>query len=194
MIEIGQSAAVLLASGFSSRFGQSNKLLAPLRGKPLVAHAAELVGSLPFRERVAVVAPRESSLRTLLAGYGFRTIENPEPGDGQESSLRLGLQRALLDGPTGIVVLLGDMPNLSSAHIEALAAAAGVATASVSIADGARMPPVLLPAAMARQVLAGTRPLRDSLGNATEVPASGWMLRDYDTAADFDGDRLEGGP
>ena len=50
-------AAVLLAAGTSSRFGEEDKLMATLRGKPMAAHVLETVASMAFAELVAVTRP-----------------------------------------------------------------------------------------------------------------------------------------
>ena len=46
-------AAVLLAAGTSSRFGEEDKLMTDLRGKPMAAHVLETVASMAFAELIA---------------------------------------------------------------------------------------------------------------------------------------------
>ena len=47
--------AILMASGFSRRFGDENKLLVPFRDKPLARHTLDLVLSVRVWERVFFV-------------------------------------------------------------------------------------------------------------------------------------------
>ena len=187
MIPIEDTVAVLLCAGLSRRFGEDNKLLAPLREKPLVAHAAGLAASLPYARRIAVVPAGDSALRALLVGQGFVLIENPRPEAGRESSLRLGIEEALREGVRGVAILLGDMPCLDAAHLNALADAADERTAAVSVASSVRSPPLVLPAETARRILADpATPAREALGDPAEVPAPPWMLADFDTRLDFE--------
>jgi molybdenum cofactor cytidylyltransferase len=186
MIRIERVTALLLASGLSRRFGTDNKLIEPLAGKPLVSHAAGLVRGLSLGGRFAVVPPRDRAFRALIEGFGFGIVVNPRPADGRESSLRLGLARALHDEPEAILVLLGDMPHVGTDHILALAAAADSGRAAVSSDGRHSMPPLIVPAAIARDALARPEePIRTALTDAVRVTAPAPMLRDYDLLADF---------
>jgi molybdenum cofactor cytidylyltransferase len=185
MLPLERTSVLLLASGLSTRFGAGDKLLAPLQGKPLVAHAANLAATLPFAARLAVVPEEDGPLARLLGG--FRLVRNPDPAAGRESSLRLGLRAALDEGPEAVLVLLADMPFVTAAHIERLHAEASEARAAISLRGPVRMPPVLIPTELAHKVLAQDRLLaREALGPAAEVVAPEASLRDFDTPADFE--------
>jgi molybdenum cofactor cytidylyltransferase len=187
VIPFEEIALLLLASGLSRRFGQGNKLLAPIGGKPLVAHAAALAGARPFRARLAVVAAGEAELARLLRGLGLDLVTNPDPAAGREQSLRLGLAAALEAKPAGILVLLGDMPHVGLAHLDALAKAADAGRGALSVGAGVRSPPLLVPGPLARAALArDDAPVRDSLANAVAVAVPEAMIRDYDVPEDFD--------
>jgi molybdenum cofactor cytidylyltransferase len=69
-------AAVLLAAGMSTRFGEEDKLMADLRGKPVAAHTLETIASMAFAELVAVVRPIEFApvLHRKLDRRGFDII------------------------------------------------------------------------------------------------------------------------
>lgn len=182
MIRIGETVAVLLCAGLSRRFGEGNKLLAELDGRPLVAHAAEVLAELPFLERIAVTG---DDVMTLP---GFRLVRNPEPERGQDRSVRIGLAAALEAKPRGVLICLGDMPFVTGAHLEALAAAATDERAAISSTGEWRSPPLLLPAGLAERVLAEPVASVRSLvgGVAIEVAAPATTLRDFDTPYDFD--------
>lgn len=187
MLPLDRTALLLLAAGLSTRFGEGDKLLAPLAGKPLVAHATALATALPSTTRLAVVADESGPLACLLAGEGFRLVRNPDPAAGRESSLRLGLAAALGENPVAILVLLGDMPFVTPDHIERLHAQADGGLAAISSNGRSRMPPVLIPATMARKALAQERlAVKEMLDPIAEVIDSEALLRDFDTQADFE--------
>jgi molybdenum cofactor cytidylyltransferase len=194
MIALRETVGLLLASGLSRRFGDGDKLLAEFREKPLCAHAAGLVASLPFKARMAVVPAGEGDLHQLLAGLGFELIRNPSPEQGRESSLRLGLAAALELDPSGIMIFLADMPHVEAGHVQALAAAADASRAAISSTGGWGLPPIVIPAGIAREALADSgSPIRTSLSDAVELVGSPAMLRDYDTAAELERDAVEVG-
>jgi CTP:molybdopterin cytidylyltransferase MocA len=86
----------------------------------------------------------------------------------------------------GVAVLLGDMPWLDARHLHALAEAADEARAAISTAGSFRSPPLVMPAALARRILAdASTPVRAILGEPAEVAASPAMLADLDTPLDF---------
>jgi molybdenum cofactor cytidylyltransferase len=86
-------AAILLASGFSRRFGNENKLLVPFRGKPLARHTLELVcGFNCFNEVIFVTA--DERVAALAAGLPVTHIHNAAPEKGRRESVRLGVQAA----------------------------------------------------------------------------------------------------
>lgn len=186
MIPLEQTVAVLLCAGLSRRYGPDNKLLASLHGKPLAMHAAELCVALPFAGRIAVVPPAQPRLHALLSDLGFSLVANPDPASGKDGSLRLGLAAALDRGPRGALVLLGDMPHVTAAHLRALSAVADAGIAAISAADAILSPPTLMPAETARRVIVhGDRPVRASLGSLIAVAAPKATLADYDCPEQF---------
>ena len=80
--------AVLMASGFSRRFGADNKLLQSVGGRPLALHTLELVCSLPFRVVHFVAA--DAKVMLLAEGLPVQIHHNEQPGRGQCESVRLG--------------------------------------------------------------------------------------------------------
>ncbi|MGV3695286.1 MAG: NTP transferase domain-containing protein, partial [Paracoccus marcusii] len=79
---------LLLAAGASRRFGPSDKLLAPVAGMPLVAHAAQAMRATPLDDRIAVIA--NPALAPLLDGFRIVLIAQGQQSD----SLRAGLSAA----------------------------------------------------------------------------------------------------
>lgn len=117
--------AVVLAAGAGSRFG-GDKLLARLRGSPLIAHVASTIGASiqggHLAGGVAVVPPQSTALIRALEAAGLMTIENPEAATGLASSLRIGLATlARVEPQAGsALVVLADQPLLSSSTIALL--------------------------------------------------------------------------
>lgn len=89
--------AVLMASGFSRRFGGEDKLLFPFRGKPLARHTLELVCGLgPVFRRILFVAAKEE-VKALAEGLPVKVIHNAAPEKGQRESVRLGVAASEAD-------------------------------------------------------------------------------------------------
>ena len=184
------AAAVILAAGESRRFG-AQKLLAPLAGRPLVQHVIDAANASPLAGFVLVVG---ADADAILAGVNVgraRVVRNPDYASGQASSLHTGLRA--LDEADAALVLLGDVPGVTTALLEALLEKQreSGAPAVVSRWGGRPMPPALLhrdlwPDALAlrgdvgmREVLAG----RDDVAEVEVTSALG-TLDDVDTPDD----------
>ena len=116
---------ILLAAGFSTRFG-TNKLLAPLPagaaegGTPVaVASARHLAEALP--ESTAVVRPRAQKVSQLLREAGCRTVIWRNAAQGMGTSLAAGVRAA--GEADGWVVALADMPFIRPETIRRIARA-----------------------------------------------------------------------
>ena len=136
-------AGVLLAAGTSSRFGETNKLLADLDGVPLVRYAGWTLARGAVDPLVAVVGADGERVAAALEGLGFAVVENRAYESGQATSVRAGV-RALEDA-RGAVFALGDMPFVDPGTVDALVAAhrAGLGTALAAACNGERGNPVL---------------------------------------------------
>ncbi|MDR2257728.1 MAG: nucleotidyltransferase family protein [Treponema sp.] len=87
----GGVCAILMASGFSKRFGDTNKLLASFRGKPLARHTLDLVCGLDCFSRI-IFAAAEDPVLALAGGLPVTAVRNEHPERGQRESIRLGLE------------------------------------------------------------------------------------------------------
>jgi molybdenum cofactor cytidylyltransferase len=182
-------AAIILAAGRSTRMG-SNKLLEELDGKALVRHVADAaLGSIA--RSVWVVSGHEGeSVRARLDGLGIRFVHNPDFALGLSTSLKAGVM-ALPAEAKGVVVLLGDMPRVTSEVINFVIQAFEAqpqAIAAVPVYQGEWGNPVLLSrslfgAVAALQGDAGARKLLNGrAGEVLEVPVSNdAVLIDLDT-------------
>lgn len=134
-------AGVLLAAGASRRFGADNKLLSDLHGRPLLCHAAQALRD--SRAEVLIAVTRAPEIGALLAAFDVVTPDIPDPK--QSDSLRAGVERAKALGASSLVVVLGDMPFVTSELINDVIAACTDASPSAAT-DGTRpMPPAAFP-------------------------------------------------
>jgi len=115
----GNVAAILMASGFSKRFGGKNKLLIPFRGKLLARYTLELAAAMDFRGGVFFVAARDDVAALAFDLPGVTVIKNSEPGNGPRECVRLGLEAA---GPGAEYYLFFpcDMPFLDAGTVQAI--------------------------------------------------------------------------
>jgi len=119
--------AVVLAAGSGRRFG-SNKLVATLRGRPLVLQTLEHLTSARrsglLAGVVTVTAAGDEAVVSAIAQSGSVLVENPNPASGMGRSLQLGIRR--LDDPPvepmaeAAVIVLADQPVVRQDVLTAL--------------------------------------------------------------------------
>jgi molybdenum cofactor cytidylyltransferase len=109
-------AAILLAAGFSRRFG-GEKLLAPYRGRPLYEHALEALVSSPAIAATFVVVHPRFPVPPPRPRCHF--VVNSDPDEGMASSLRAGVWAAPADAEAYLLAL-ADMPAIGPELIAAL--------------------------------------------------------------------------
>ena len=112
---------MVLAAGLSSRMGV-NKLMLPLKGKPLVRHAVDAATASRCDPVIVVTGDNCDPIETAAYAPGVCFVKNRDPSKGFSESLKYGL-RALPADCEGVAVLLGDMPFVTSQLIDALIAA-----------------------------------------------------------------------
>ncbi|NWG23511.1 MAG: NTP transferase domain-containing protein [Pseudorhodoplanes sp.] len=183
-------AAVILAAGRSTRMGGPNKLLAEIRGKPIVRLVAEHALASKAVRVIVVTGHQRAQVETALKGVGVTLVHNPDFAEGLSTSLKAGLA-ALGEDVDAAIVLLADMPQVDSALIDRLIGAFDPergALAVVPTIDGKRGNPVLwsrrfFPELMALEGDVGARHLIAQNPEAfAEVPVSGQAaLVDVDT-------------
>ena len=155
--------AVVLAAGGGTRYtGDSHKLLAPFRGRPVLAWAV----SAPLRAGLPVlVVAGAVDVTDVLSGLDVDVIQNPAWNEGQATSLGAAVGVALARDHGSIVVGLGDQPLLLPPAWAAVAASP--APIAVATYGGRRGQPVRLAAEVwpdlpttgdegARRLLAGS--------------------------------------
>ena len=113
---------ILLAAGASRRMKGEDKLLRHVDGRPLLHHAAK-VALASSVDRVQVVIPSgHDQRRGALAGLDVEIVETRDWQEGMSASLRAGLANLTPD-VSAVVVMLADMPEITTDHVNKLIAA-----------------------------------------------------------------------
>lgn len=120
-LEKPRLAALLLAAGQSQRMGK-NKLLLPIAGEPMIRHAARAVLDAGFDPLIVVTGHEADAVQNALADLSVTIKQNHAYEEGLSSSLKVGLA-ALPADCDGFLVMLGDMPLVTSEHLQQLSAA-----------------------------------------------------------------------
>lgn len=185
-------AAVVLAAGASRRFG-TQKLLAPLRGRPLVRWAVENVLAAPVDDVLVVVGRDGDRVRAALADLPVRFVVNARYDDGLSTSIRAGIG-SLAAGSRAVLIALGDQPSvpreLYARLIEQYERTRKPVV--VPIFQGGRGNPVLFDASLFEALLAldGDQGARELIAidgeRVTTVSFPFPMPRDVDTLADYE--------
>jgi molybdenum cofactor cytidylyltransferase len=138
-------AAVVLAAGRSSRMGGPNKLLAEIGGRPLVRIVVDAVLASRARPVLVVTGHQRERVEAALAGLPVKFAHNPHFADGLGTSLKTGIA-ALPAEADGVVVCLGDMPQVDADLIDRLIGAFDPAKGALVVVptiDGKRGNPVV---------------------------------------------------
>ena len=166
-------------------------MLEDLDGKPVVRWAVESALASTACEVSVIVGHRAEDVQRVLPNE-LRCVYNADYSEGLASSLKAGV-RALPGDVDGVLVLLGDMPFVSSASCDALIAEYASDRVCVPVAEGRRGNPVLWPRAFFDEILRltgdrGARELMEQHADAVkeiDVDDDG-VLIDIDEASDLE--------
>ena len=179
-------AAVLLAAGAGSRFqSHDHKLLADLRGRPVVSWSLEAVLAAGFDEVLVVTGAVD--LSAVVDGLAVTIVPAARWAEGQAHTVQAGVAAADAAGHDAVVIGLGDQPFVPASAWRSVGAARGeIVTASF---DGERRPPVKLersvwPLLPTEGDLGARELIRSEPDRVSEVPCSG-TAADIDTTEDL---------
>lgn len=184
-------AAVLLAAGGSTRFGDDDKLMAELRGKPMVAHVLETVASMAFAEMVAVARPIALApvIHRKLERRGYTILVNDRPQDGIAASIAMAVEHVMpMRRVRGILLCLADMPDVPQTHYNRVCLAAEDIRSVVASTDGFSSS---APAFIGRKHFAELLTLRGDQGpralmsHGVQIETTGAMLHDINEPQDL---------
>jgi molybdenum cofactor cytidylyltransferase len=111
---MAEITGVLLAAGFSTRFGQ-NKLLHKINGRPLITHSAAVLQPC---DRIIAVVRKDDALIAVLDQLGVDCIVNTEPQRGMGYSIACAVKAAAAS--SGWCLLPADMPYVKAATTQQL--------------------------------------------------------------------------
>ena len=183
-------AALVLAAGRSTRMGGANKLLEEVGGRPMVRIAVESALASSAKSVTVVTGHQRDKVEAALAGLPVTFVHNPDFAEGLSTSVKAGIAAAPADAD-GVIVCLGDMPQVDAVLIDKLVAAfdpeRGVLVVIPTI-DGKRGNPVVWSRRFFGELSAldgdvGARHLIASYAEAVvEVPVTGQAaFADVDT-------------
>jgi molybdenum cofactor cytidylyltransferase len=183
-------AAVVLAAGQSSRMAPRHKLLVTDgAGRTMVARVVDAALASRARPVLVVTGHRAAEIKAALAGRPVQFVTAADHAVGLSASLRAGLG-AVPASAAAALVLLGDMPLVTSASIDRLVESYDPdegRSIVIPTHDGQWGNPVLwdrryFPAMMALSGDGGARPLLKQNADAVaEIALDDTVLRDFDT-------------
>jgi molybdenum cofactor cytidylyltransferase len=154
--------AVLLAAGAGSRLGGKPKCLLELDGVPLILRQLRALEKAGVDQVVVVLGYYAELIELVIRNSPIKIVVNPNPENGQASSVRLGLQTLpfTLDS---VIVALADQPLIETEDVSSLIVAydrrgtKSMVVPGKKKADGKMKPgnPVMFDAALRDQWLAG---------------------------------------
>lgn len=151
--------AVLLAAGAGERLGHRPKCLLELGGVPLIRRQIIALSGAGVDELVVVVGHHAERVLPVIETFPVTIVRNPNPGDGQVSSQRLGLA-ALTGKLNAVIVALADQPLINASDIDALIGAWKKRREGSSVVypevDGERGNPVIFDVSVRDEILAGS--------------------------------------
>lgn len=186
-------AAILLAAGRGTRFGAEPKLLARVGGKALVRHVAEAAVDSVAGPVIVVTGHRADAVQAELQGLAIKVVHNPLFADGLSTSLKAGFAR-LPPEARAVVIVLGDMPLVTTGLINALVAGwheSGEPAALVPTLDGRRGNPVVISRALQAAIESlsgdlGAGPILRRRSDVVEWPTTDKaVVQDIDTKEEF---------
>ena len=105
---------LVLAAGASARMRGRDKLLQPVKGKPILRAVAEtaLGSGAPV---LVTLPPAAEARRQAVAGLPLQFVEVPDAAQGMSRSIVRGLGAIADPGPEdGVMILPADMPGFSA--------------------------------------------------------------------------------
>jgi molybdenum cofactor cytidylyltransferase len=184
-------AALMLAAGYSRRFGGDKRRVSLADGRSLLTASLALPCSM--LEEVWLVLRPEEAPAELALPTGVRVVQNPATALGMGHSLAAGAERLLAESNAdAVAIFLADMPLIRRDSLETLIAHAGTDKIVLPGYQGTRGHPVLFgrefwPQLAALDGDAGARPVIQQNPGAVRIVELNdpGVLQDVDTEEDW---------
>ncbi|ATH83346.1 nucleotidyltransferase family protein [Pseudomonas sp. KHPS1] len=184
-------AALMLAAGYSRRFGADKRRLVLADGRSLLAASLALPCSM--LEDVWLVLRPDEALTELELPQGVHIVQNPATAQGMGHSLAAGAERLLAESRAdAVAIFLADMPSIRRHSLEALMACAAPDRIVLPSHQGKRGHPVLFGRRFWAQLAelsgdTGARPVIQRNPDAVQILEldDPGLLLDVDTAEDW---------
>lgn len=108
----GKKLLVLLAAGFSRRFGPENKLLYELDGLPLYRHTLDKLAALRDEETDVLVMTNTPEIQAYCTENGLCWSPSPEAAEGIAATVRAAVEQAETKRASACVFFVADQPKL----------------------------------------------------------------------------------
>ena len=184
-------AALMLAAGYSRRFGTDKRRATLADGRSLLAASLALPCSM--LEEVWLVLRPDESITELGLPANIKLVQHPLTAQGMGHSLAAGAERLLAESRAdAVAIFLADMPAIRRDSLETLFAHAIANTIVLPSYQGKRGHPVLFGRAFWPQLAtlngdAGAKPVLQQHPEAVRIVELNdpGVLQDIDTPADL---------
>lgn len=185
-------AAIVLAAGASTRYGQPKQLL-PVGDKTMLQYVVDIVLASPVDQTIVVLGHRASEIGATLKDGPADIVTNEEWEAGLSTSVQAGLRAVRPDAQAALFVL-ADQPAITPEIIAALLGRYQETGAPIVVPtyQGKRGNPVLFDRSLFAELMKvqddqGGRQLIDVYGDKTEKVEVGSeaVLVDVDTETDY---------
>jgi CTP:molybdopterin cytidylyltransferase MocA len=151
------SAALILAAGEGSRMGGRPKCLIKIDHQPMILRQLQILKAAGISQITIVTGFYYEQIEAVIAAdTSLNIIRNPQPEQGQQSSVGLGLKN-LPDQSDLILIALADQPLVDESDLEELLRAYDKRPPNTEIlypvVSGQRGNPVLMSAACVNEFL-----------------------------------------
>lgn len=179
----------------------ADKLLQTIHGTPILTRIAMTALNANLGPVVVALRPDDTQRRTALDGLNVTHIDVPDADEGMAASLRTAAakaqaliqQRETPEAPSGMMVLLPDMPDINKTDLQKIAAhftAIGDTPHRAATEDGTPGHPVLFPSRLLPKfaTLTADDGARRLLTNEDVIPvplAGARATTDLDTPEDW---------
>lgn len=184
-------AALMLAAGYSRRFGTDKRRATLADGRSLLAASLALPCSM--LEEVWLVLRPDESITELGLPANIKLVQHPLTAQGMGHSLAAGAERLLAESRAdAVAIFLADMPAIRRDSLETLFAHASANAIVLPSYQGKRGHPVLFGRAFWPQLAtlngdAGAKPVLQQHPEAVRIVELNdpGVLQDIDTPADL---------